>query len=147
MNLLYQSIFLTTFDSGETHTVDAALSHYQAHCRREISQGAKVPFWAHDNDIDRMHRRLRGNGSDHMQRTASGAPHPSKPLYLPTFTVLFYESEMRTLYAALSHYQALCRHAIAPGTPSWAHDLDFESVRKKLLCMAVSNHSPDDDSP
>jgi hypothetical protein len=145
MNLWYQSIILTTFDSGEMYTVDAALSHYQAHCRTKISQGAKVPFWAHDNDIDRMHRRLRDNRSDHTQGADSGASQRPNPLYQSTFSVLFYESEMRTLYAALSHYQALCRHAIAPGTPSWAHDLDFESVRKKLSCIAASNHPPHDD--
>jgi hypothetical protein len=50
-----------------------------------------------------------------------------------------------TLYAALSHYQSLCRHEIARGTQFWAHDLDFESVRSRLICVALPNDLPDDD--
>jgi hypothetical protein len=145
MNLLYQSILLTAFDAGEMYTVDAALSHYQAHCRREISQGTKLPFWAHDNDIDRMHRRLRCGRSGNTRGVAPDAPAPTNPSHQSTFTALFYESEMRTLYAALSHYQVLCRHEIAPGTLFWAHDLDFESVRKKLHYVAAPDNPPDDD--
>jgi hypothetical protein len=145
MNMLYQSILLTSFDAGEMYTVNAALSHYQAHCRKAISQGAKVPFWAHDNDIDRIHRRLRCGSSGNPQEVDPYAAVRTDPLHQSTFTALFYESEMRTLFAALSHYQALCRHEIAPGTPLWAHDLDFESVRSKLSCVDVPNYRPDDD--
>ena len=147
MNLLYQSILLTSFDAGEMYTVNAALSHYQAHCRKAISQGAKVPFWAQDNDIDRMHRRLRCGRSGNTQGVDPDAGARTNPLHLSAFTALFYESEMRTLYAAPSHYQALCRHEIAPGTQFWAHDLDFESVRSKLSGVAVPKDLPDDDFP
>jgi hypothetical protein len=144
MNLLYQSILLTSFDAGEMHTVNAALSHYQAYCRKAISQGAKVPFWAHGNDIDRMHRRLRYCRPGDTQGVACDAAATMNPLHLSTFAALFYESEMRTLYAALSHYQSLCRHEIAPGTPLWAHDMDFESVRSKLTCVVRYDLSEDD---
>jgi hypothetical protein len=145
MNLLYQSILLTSFDAGEMHTVNAALSHYQAYCRKAISQGSKLPFWVHDTDIDRMHGRLRCGSSGNMQGADPEVASRTNPLHLSTFTALFYESEMRTLYAALSHYQSLCQHKIiAPGTTLWAHDLDFERVRSKLTCVAVPNDLPDE---
>jgi hypothetical protein len=104
-----------------------------------------VPFWTHDNDLDRMHRRLRCGRSGNARGVDPDAAARTNPLHQSIFTALFYESKVRTLYAALSHYQALCRHEIAPGTQFWAHDLDFESVRSKLTCRAVSNDRPDDD--
>jgi hypothetical protein len=147
MTLLYQSILLTSFDAGEMYTVNAALSHYQAFCRKAISQGAKVPFWTHDNDIDRMHRRLRCGRSGNAQEFDPDAATRMNPLHLSTFPALFYESEIRTLHAALSHYQELCRLEIAPGTQFWAHELDFESVRSKLSGVAAPTGLPDDDFP
>ena len=80
-----------------------------------------------------------------MQGVDADASEQANPLHLSTFPALFYESEMRTLYAALSHYQALCRSEIAPGTQFWAHDLDFESVRSKLSCVFALNDQPDGD--
>ena len=39
--------YTMTFDDGELHTLQEALSHLAALCEREIANGASVPYWAH----------------------------------------------------------------------------------------------------
>jgi hypothetical protein len=39
--------YTMTFDDGELHTLQEALSHLAALCEREIANGASVPYWSH----------------------------------------------------------------------------------------------------
>jgi hypothetical protein len=147
MFLTRQFIFTTTFDAGDMYTLNAALSHYQTHCRMQLAQGEKSPFWVHDKDIDRIRVRHRGSVLADKRGRTPVAQAPKRPLQQFTFTALFYESEMITLDVALSHYQELCQHELAPGTPTWAHDVDIENIRQKLSYVAAPDDPPDEDLP
>ncbi len=63
------------------------------------------------------------------------------------FTTTFDEGDMYTLDVALSHYQGLWQHELAPGTPAWAHDVDIENVRQKLSCVAAPDDPLDEERP
>jgi hypothetical protein len=52
--------FIVPLTEDEMMALDAVLLCYQAHCRMEIAQGAKVPIWAHhDQWIEFIRQRIR----------------------------------------------------------------------------------------
>ncbi len=89
-----QLFYGLTFDDGQKESVKNALTHYLDVCRREIMNGATVPFIAHSVTIPPLRAKL------------------AKDRHACAYIDI---SEMTALEDAISSYLETCEHRIAKG--------------------------------
>ncbi len=131
--MAYNPAFTVTFDQGDMFTVEAALTHFQAHCQKQLAEGAKAPFVAHNADVDRIRADLY-RGMAGVPSPASGADVRGDPLPGFLFTAVFDLFDLAVLDKAFTLYRKHCKeeHARGAELPFWATDEYIMQIRKKF---------------